>query len=306
MPPLRLERCVFGAEMPRPDDASIHVERNDLTVAEPGIDAFTVGDGSRRREVVLLVHARAIGPVTFVALHPSGRRPSDAAECLDHEPHRCSRPHSCRPRRPPIGASRFASSPSSRASCGCASPLGDAGPLPICDVTNTVSPHTIGDDVPRPARRAFHAMFSVALHVDREARTPATRRHSTGRATAASQTRRRAAGRTRTARGRGNEPTRSPGQYSGAECSPKTRPRIDQHAGAGLPATDARGCVRSAGQNRGGPGSDRGRLRPGTGVRGPQGRPQEVGKRWFWTEELFGRYHEGFRKLLKSAADRAE
>ena len=33
---------------------------------------------------------------------------------------------------------------------------------------------------------------------------------------------------------------------------------------------------------------------------------QEVGKRWFWTEELFGRYHEGFRKLLKSAADRAE
>lgn len=33
---------------------------------------------------------------------------------------------------------------------------------------------------------------------------------------------------------------------------------------------------------------------------------QEVGKRWFWTEELFGRYHEGFRRLLKSAANRAE
>ena len=33
---------------------------------------------------------------------------------------------------------------------------------------------------------------------------------------------------------------------------------------------------------------------------------QEVGKRWFWTEELFGRFDEGFRKLLKSLADRAE
>jgi hypothetical protein len=27
-----------------------------------------------------------------------------------------------------------------------------------------VAPDTIGDDVPIPARRAFHAMFSLALH----------------------------------------------------------------------------------------------------------------------------------------------
>src|SRR5262249_5934323 len=37
-------------------------------------------------------------------------------------------------------------------------------PAPICDVTNTRSPDTIGDDTPTPARFAFHARVSAALH----------------------------------------------------------------------------------------------------------------------------------------------
>jgi hypothetical protein len=39
-------------------------------------------------------------------------------------------------------------------------------PVPICDVTNTRSPETIGDETPSPPIDAFHATFSVALHVD--------------------------------------------------------------------------------------------------------------------------------------------
>src|SRR6188474_1291698 len=37
-------------------------------------------------------------------------------------------------------------------------------PVPICDVTKTRSPDTIGDDTPSPPIAAFHATFSVALH----------------------------------------------------------------------------------------------------------------------------------------------
>jgi hypothetical protein len=37
-------------------------------------------------------------------------------------------------------------------------------PLPICDVTMTRFPLTMGDDTPRPAIGVFQATFSVALH----------------------------------------------------------------------------------------------------------------------------------------------
>ena len=42
---------------------------------------------------------------------------------------------------------------------------GPRTPVPICDVTKTRSPDTIGDDTPRPPSGAFHATFSVALHL---------------------------------------------------------------------------------------------------------------------------------------------
>src|SRR3954469_13358665 len=43
---------------------------------------------------------------------------------------------------------------------GCLKP-----PLPTADVTITWSPHTIGDDQPRPATSALHATFIVVDHV---------------------------------------------------------------------------------------------------------------------------------------------
>ena len=63
-----------------------------------------------------------------------------------------------------MGFSCWASARSSLASWGWAPP--PARPtLPTCEVTNTRSPHTIGDDVPRPASEVCHAMFFSALHV---------------------------------------------------------------------------------------------------------------------------------------------
>jgi hypothetical protein len=38
-------------------------------------------------------------------------------------------------------------------------------PVPICDVTKTRSPDTIGDDTPTPPSGARQATFSVAFHV---------------------------------------------------------------------------------------------------------------------------------------------
>ena len=55
MSPESLERGVLGAEMPGPDDAALQVERDNLAVAEPRVNAFAVGDRRRRGEVVLLV-----------------------------------------------------------------------------------------------------------------------------------------------------------------------------------------------------------------------------------------------------------
>ena len=37
------------AEVSRPDRSSLHVERHDLAVAEPGVDPRAVGDGRNRR-----------------------------------------------------------------------------------------------------------------------------------------------------------------------------------------------------------------------------------------------------------------
>ena len=95
---------------------------------------------------------------------------------------------------------RLSASMRNLTSCPCAAPLpsdrsaGEAsspcpsrgpswlGPLPTCDVTNTRSPHTIGDDTPTPCNRVFHAMFRVSLHdsgsrVSLDAPVPAGPRH---------------------------------------------------------------------------------------------------------------------------------
>ena len=61
-----------------------------------------------------------------------------------------------------MACSRPARVRSSRASCGA--PLA-TGTRPICDVTMTRSPTTIGDDVPRPPIEARHASCSVVLQV---------------------------------------------------------------------------------------------------------------------------------------------
>ena len=53
--PSGLERRVLVAEVPRPDDAALHVERQNLAVAEPGVDALAIGQRRRGGQVVLLV-----------------------------------------------------------------------------------------------------------------------------------------------------------------------------------------------------------------------------------------------------------
>src|SRR5688572_27528634 len=41
--------------MPLPYQLAVHVERDDLPGAEPGVNAFAVGDRTRRRKIVLFV-----------------------------------------------------------------------------------------------------------------------------------------------------------------------------------------------------------------------------------------------------------
>ena len=55
--PIDLERAVFLTEVFRPQRlAAGRVERHDLTRAEPPDDNPAVGDGARRREIVLVVY----------------------------------------------------------------------------------------------------------------------------------------------------------------------------------------------------------------------------------------------------------
>src|SRR5688572_26453779 len=64
----------------------------------------------------------------------------------------------------PEAAPPRARSPAAAASSPCTRRGPErATPVPSCDVTNTLFPHTIGDDMPIPRIEAFHAMFSVSL-----------------------------------------------------------------------------------------------------------------------------------------------
>ena len=58
MPPVDVERRVLFAEVLRPHHAAAHVEGDELTGAEPGEDMLAVGDGCRRRQVMLLMERR--------------------------------------------------------------------------------------------------------------------------------------------------------------------------------------------------------------------------------------------------------
>ena len=163
MSPLRLKRRVVGAEMARPDDAALHVERDDLPVAEPGVDALAVGDRRRRGEVVLLVdlghrpgRLRAVFPQPLAV---------GAAEGFHDEP------DVARACASAGGGGRRSGSPVAQAR-GRPARAEDVSrhrrPGLRCRSarsTNTRSPQTIGDDVPRPASGARQAMFCFALHV---------------------------------------------------------------------------------------------------------------------------------------------
>ena len=144
-------------EMPLPDHLAVHVERDDLAGAEPRVDHLAVGHRARAREIVLVVHARQ-RPGGFDAMLPQPPAVG-AVERLDDEERavvgRCA-------------AAASARSPATPALAPCASRgwlPGRRTPAPICEVTKTRSPTTIGDDTPRPPIGAFHATFSVALHL---------------------------------------------------------------------------------------------------------------------------------------------
>src|SRR4029450_13659679 len=57
VPPLDVERRNLLAEIALPDDLAGHVERDDLTGAEPRVHHLAVGDRTRTGEVVLVVYA---------------------------------------------------------------------------------------------------------------------------------------------------------------------------------------------------------------------------------------------------------
>jgi hypothetical protein len=87
--PRRAEGAEFLAEMAAPQVSAGHVERDQLAVAEPGVDPLPVGCRSRGREVVLLVHLWQVS-CGGKAIFPSTRA-SRAIEGLDDEDHRPGR-----------------------------------------------------------------------------------------------------------------------------------------------------------------------------------------------------------------------
>ena len=85
MPPEGPEWCELDAEISRPDEFPIHVERHDLAVAEPGVDTLTVSSWRRCRKVVLFVDPRqGSGRLRPLLPQPPAVR---SAERLHDEPH---------------------------------------------------------------------------------------------------------------------------------------------------------------------------------------------------------------------------
>ena len=141
----------------------VHVERHDLAVAEPGVDALAVGDRRRGRQVVLLVQLGE-RPGRPACDAPRAAAPSDAtnASTTSHTLPPASR-RVARARRSAV--SRSASARSSRASRGCASP---PRPAPRADLRrdeHAVAPRRSATTCRAPASGARQAMFSFALHV---------------------------------------------------------------------------------------------------------------------------------------------
>ena len=86
MPPARVEGRVLHAEVTRPGDAPRQIERDDLAVAEPGVDALSVGRRRRRREIVLFVNLGQ-RPGRFGAVLPEPPAVG-STKGFDDEPHR--------------------------------------------------------------------------------------------------------------------------------------------------------------------------------------------------------------------------
>ena len=149
-----------SSEVLRPHDGAAHVERRDLTGAEPGEETLAVGDRRRRGEVVLFVEIGKRTP-RLDAVFPEAAAVG-SVEGFDDEKDRLGAGAA---RRAGLRSAsrRETSAASSRASCGWAR-RSDAT-RPTCDVTKIRSPQTIGDDDPSPRSAALHAMFSRALHV---------------------------------------------------------------------------------------------------------------------------------------------
>ena len=139
--------AISRAEVPLPGDGAVAVQRDDLAGAEPRVDPRAVGDGARRGEVVLVVdrRERALGfdPPLPQPLAVGARKRLDDEERLARR----------RPRRAPASSAR---SPCVAASPPCTSRgwfPSRRTPAPICDVTKTRSPLTIGVETPDAGER---------------------------------------------------------------------------------------------------------------------------------------------------------
>ena len=86
MPPARVEGRVLHAEVTRPGDAPRHIERDDLAIAEPGVDALSVGRRRWRREIVFFVKlGKRSGRFGAVLPEPAA---VGSTKGFDDEPHR--------------------------------------------------------------------------------------------------------------------------------------------------------------------------------------------------------------------------
>jgi hypothetical protein len=89
VPPVDVERRVLFSEMLRPHDATAHVERHDLTGAEPGEQVLAARDRRRSCKVVLFVEiGKRAARLEPVLPDSTAVRPVDG---FDHEDDRVGR-----------------------------------------------------------------------------------------------------------------------------------------------------------------------------------------------------------------------
>ena len=165
MAPLNVEGRVLLAEMTLPRDAAVTIEGGELAGAEERVEKRAVRDRAGCREVVLLVRRRqrALGvEAALPELLAIG-----AGERFDDEDGLVGRGSGASgAERPLAQGSGVASLYEPRTFA--------ADPVPICEVTNTRSPLTMGDEMPSAGDRRFPGALSVALHLIGTLRSGAT------------------------------------------------------------------------------------------------------------------------------------